>query len=226
MKKLIALIIMVLLWAENSMGQTNVFTQNFDGSWTIPSTLSPAWSGTTTADLQWHKNDYTTGWSYPTSGAYSPTGAASTTGSARFHSYGITGGLTSDFISPVIDLSSYTTGGNYLEFYHINATGTDNLKVFLSTDGGANWGSALITCGTATSWTIHTSIALSTTSANVKLKFTGTSDFGDDDIGLDQVRVYNVTSPILNVIPNALAFGYSPSGTLPRRKLMFCQEPI
>jgi hypothetical protein len=213
MKKLIALVIMVLLWEVYSYGQTNVFTQNFDGSWTIPSTLSPAWSGTTTVDLQWHKNDYTTGWSYSTGGAYSPTGAASTTGSARFHSYGINAPLTSDFITPVINLSSYTSGGNYLEFYHINATGTDNLKVYLSTDGGATWGNALITCGTATSWTIHSLIALGTTSANVKLKFTGTSDFGEDDIGLDQVRVYNVTSPMLNVIPNTLAFGYSPSGT-------------
>ncbi len=191
MKNLLVFFVVLFLWEGSSWGQTVIFSEGFDGIWTTPSTLSPAWSGTTTATLQWQKNDYTAGWSMPASGSYSPTGANSTIGSARFHSYGISSGLSADFITPAINMSSYTSGTNYLEFYHINASGTDNLNVYLSTDGGTTWGSALITCGTASSWTLHTAIALSTTSSAVKLKFTGTSDYGNDDIGLDQVKVYN-----------------------------------
>ena len=37
-------------------GQT-IYSENFDGTWTLPSTLSPAWGGTTTpADNVWHKS--------------------------------------------------------------------------------------------------------------------------------------------------------------------------
>ena len=200
----------ILLWAGNSTGQTTVFFEGFNGAWTVPNTLNPPWSGTTTANLQWHKNDYTTGWSFTSSGAYSPTGANGTTGSARFHSYGISGGLTSDFITPTIDLSAYTSGTNYLEFYHINATGTDVVNVYLSTNGGVTWGSALITCGVSATWALHTGIVLGTSSANVQIKFTGVSDYGNDDIGIDEVKIYNYdpTAPNLTVVPNSLPFGY------------------
>ncbi|MCX6277643.1 MAG: GEVED domain-containing protein [Bacteroidetes bacterium] len=214
MRKLLTIFIGLLFCAGSSWAQTNVFTQNFDGAWTIPSTLSPVWSGTTTTSLSWHKNNYTTGWPNGNAGSYSPAGAVSSSGSARFNTYGIGSGTTSDFITPVINLSTYTSGTNYLEFYHINPSGTDNLKVYLSSNGGATWGSALITCGVSSSWALHTAIVLGTTSATVKLKFTGTSDYGYDDIGLDQVRVYNFsTDPQLIVTPSSLAFGNVILGT-------------
>jgi hypothetical protein len=213
MKKIFTYLMILVLSVGFSAAQTDVFTQNFDGTWTVPSTLSPAWSGTTTATLQWHKNDYTTGWTYPTGGAYTPTGAVSTTGSARFHAYGITSPQTGDLITPTIDLSSYSAGTNNLEFYYINPTGTDHLNVYISTDNGVTWSASQLTCNVAATWTLQTMV-LGTSSSTVQIKFTATSDYGDDDIGVDQVRVYNFnpTVPYFTIAPGSLNLGYTVSG--------------
>jgi hypothetical protein len=214
MKKIFTIVVALMLFGFGSMAQTTIYSETFEGSWTVPSTLAPAWSGTTATSTQWHRNDYVTGWSYSTSGGYTPAGAASTSYSARFHSYGINSSQTSDLISPVINLSAYSTGTNYLEFYHINLTGSDNLKVYVSTDGGTTWSTSLLTCNPETTWTMHT-VTLATSSANFMVKFTATSDYGDDDIGIDQVRVYNYTpvTPYLSTNPSTMPFGYYASGT-------------
>ena len=78
--------VLVALFCFSFMQGQTIFSQNFDGAWTLPSTLTPAWSGTSTGDLAWHKTGFTTGWS-STGGAYSPLGANLTSASARFHSY-------------------------------------------------------------------------------------------------------------------------------------------
>jgi len=194
-------LIIVFGAATNVYGQTQLFSENFDGTWTIPSTLSPAWSGTTTTNTAWHKNSYTTGWRYTTGGAYSPGGANSTTNSARFHSYGINSGVTSDFITPVLDFS-VSSETKTLSFYYINASGTDNLKVYLSTDGGANYGSSLLTVGVSSSWTLKTVDLGTSTSNNVKIKLTGTSDYGNDDIGIDQVLITYPQAGLPGVVTN------------------------
>ncbi|KAF0196253.1 MAG: Uncharacterized protein FD166_2555 [Bacteroidetes bacterium] len=188
MKKLLLAVFAMVLWAGSSWGQSTIFTQNFDGAWTNPASLSPAWSGTSTpANNEWHMNTYTTGWS-GTSGAYTPTGASSTTQSARFHSYDATSGSTGDFITPTIDFSGYT---NYkrLTFFHINTSGTDVVNVFLSTDNGTTWGSSLVSIGTSSVWTQFFVSLGNTTSNQVKVRFTATSDFGTTDIGIDQVLI-------------------------------------
>lgn len=192
MKNFFFFCIFLLLTGITLFGQTTVFTQNFDGAWTLPTTLSPAWSGTSTfADCIWHRCDYTTGWS-GTGGAYTPPGANSTPFSARFHTYNSANNRTGDLISPTIDLSGYTAGVNKLDFYYINKDGIDKLRVYLSIDNGATWSASLLpTLTTATVWTKYT-FTLGTTSATTKIRFTATSDFMNTDIGIDEVKVYNM----------------------------------
>jgi hypothetical protein len=182
-------------FSQNSFAQT-MFSENFDGAWTIPSTLSPAWSGVGTGNLEWHRNDYTTGWT-STSGSYSPTGALSTTNSARFHTYDATSGTSGSIVTPVYDFSGYANS-KLLYFYHINTTGTDVVKVYLSVDGGATYGSALATIGVSAAWTQYMVNLGTTTSSTVTIKFEATSDFGTTDIGIDQMSIVNI--PIVPLV--------------------------
>jgi hypothetical protein len=179
---------------------TDIFTENFEGAWTTPTTLTTGsfgtWSGTSLpAANEWHRNDHQGGWA-SLSGAYSPTGANSTTYSARFHSWGATNGTTGDFITPNIDFSSYSNTKK-LEFYYINTSGTDVLNIYLSTDGGTNWSSSLQQLTTATVWTQYTIVLGTSTATQCKVRFTATSDFGTTDIGVDQVRIYDINAPTM-----------------------------
>jgi len=198
-----------ILVSATGIGQV-IFTQNFDAAWTIPSSLSPAWSGTATPpDNQWQRDDYTTGWATAT-GAYTPAGANSTLHSARFHSYDASTGTTGDFISPVINLSAYTAGLVKIDFYHINATGTDVLNIYASNDNGTTWSTALRpSIGIDAAWVKYT-VTLPGNSATTKIKFTATSDYGADDIGLDEVLVYSPVAgnaPPINFTATAVTQG-------------------
>ena len=189
MKKLFVFMI-ALVFGTFAWGQT-IFTQNFESVWTLPTTLVPAWSGTTTpGDNVWHQNAFTTGWT-STFGAYAPTGANTTLASARFHTYDVAAGGTGDLTTPTIDLSAYTAGTVKLDFYQINTSGTDVLNVFVSNDNGATWSTALAPSpmGVAAVWTLR-SITLPGNSATTKIKFTATSDWGTTDIGIDEIKVY------------------------------------
>jgi len=178
---------------------TGIMFEPFEGTWTIPSTLTTtppggAWSsGSTAASNEWHRNDFTDGWTYPTSGSPAASGANGTTYYSRFHSYGISSG-TGDLITPAMNFST-VSGNKYCEFYYINPTGSDVVNVYLSTDGGSTWGSSLLSVGTAATWTKYTAALGSSNATSVKIKFTATSDYGDDDIGVDEVRVYASTNP-------------------------------
>ena len=188
MKRTLLLICICLLAGYSGFSQT-IFSENFQSAWTLPSTLVPAWSGSADPN-SWHMNSYGTGWPYTTTGGYTPTGANGTTQSARFNTYGIAAGGTGDFISPTINLSAYSAGTVYLKFYHINPTGTDVLNVYVSDDNGTTWSSALSPSpiGVDAAWALK-AINLPGNSATTKIKFTGTSDFGNDDFGIDELRV-------------------------------------
>jgi hypothetical protein len=153
------------------------------------------WSGTLTSDTAWHRYDYTIGWS-SAAGAYTPAGALGTLYSARFHTYDAPAGTFGDFITPNIDFSAQT-GTKRLSFYYINPTGTtipgDSLSIYMSTDGGSTWGSRLFALRTATLWTQFFVNLGTTTSSTVKIKFLAGSDYGADDIGLDEVSISTVT---------------------------------
>ncbi len=195
MKKFLLFLMTALFTSGFLVGQT-MFTENFDGVWTTPPTLSPAWSGIGTGNQEWHRNDYTTGWT-GTSGAYTPTGAQSTTYSARFHTYDVSSGLTGSIITPVYSFSGYANS-KILYFYHINTSGTDVVRVYLSVDGGATYGAALATIGVSAAWTQYNVNLGTTSSTTVTIKFEATSDYGVTDIGIDQMSIVNV--PIVPLV--------------------------
>ncbi|MDO9512912.1 MAG: BNR-repeat neuraminidase N-terminal domain-containing protein [Bacteroidales bacterium] len=202
MKKFL-LITICLLYGYAGFSQT-IFTESFESVWTLPPTLTPVWSGTTTpADNIWHKSSYTTGWT-STSGSYTPAGANSTSASARWHTYDALSGSSGDLISPTIDLSTYTAGSVALNFYHINTSGTDVLNVFVSNDNGSTWSTALAPSpiGISATWTLKT-ITLPGNSATTKIKFTATGDYGTTDIGIDEIKVF------IPVTPNAPPTSFS-----------------
>jgi hypothetical protein len=90
-----------------------------------------------------------------------------------------------------IDLS--TTSPVSLGFNYQNETGTDKLEVLLSTDGGVTFGPVLETYTTG-SWVAKTLNLGVVASATSVIRFKATSDFGNDDIGIDNVTVQNCTS--------------------------------
>lgn len=186
-----------------------LFSESFDGAWTIPSSLSPAWSSAGTGNNQWQKNDFTTGWTNTASGAYSPNGIGGSCGnllgSARFHSYAASNNSTGDIISPTINFS--TAGTKTLLFWMINTSGTDKVDVSLSTDNGTTFGASLGTYTIYASWT-PIAVSLGTSTSNqCKIRFRATSDFGTTDIGIDRVTVINGAVPLAGTytINNTLA---------------------
>lgn len=121
-------------------------------------------------------------WNYYATGA---TGAG-----LRFNSYSNSNGLTNMLKTPVLDVTEVMNP--MLSFNYKNPTGGD-FSVFVSTDGGATYTTALATGLTGVSdWTLM-EIALDNLAATdqVVIVFAGTSNWGNGDayIYLDDVRV-------------------------------------
>ena len=105
--------------------------------------------------------------------------------SARFHTY-YAPSASQGFLDLNINLS--TAGNKSLSYYYLNTDGSDQLQVFLSTDGGSSF-TLLNTTALASAWTKYVVSLGSTTTTNAVIRFAATSDFGYTDIGLDQVAV-------------------------------------
>ncbi|MBF9236368.1 T9SS type A sorting domain-containing protein [Hymenobacter sp. BT683] len=154
-------------------------------------------------DNSWRREDdgfASAGWRYadnesPTTNFPTPpyvTRASTGAHSARFHTFGSAAGQQGK-----LDLFVNMTGAGSttLSFDYINPSGTDKLDVFLSTDGGNTFGATpILTATTNTTFTTKT-VAIASTSATTVIRFQATSDFGDDDIGMDnlQLRVLTAT---------------------------------
>ncbi|MCK9617516.1 MAG: hypothetical protein M0R21_06730 [Lentimicrobiaceae bacterium] len=171
------------------------YLETFDGMWTSPVPNS-CWISDViaTSNIAWHRNDYTSNWTYPTGGSPIETGANGTPNYARFHSYGLNSDLNSYMQTGVINLSSYSASDAVnLKFYYINLTGTDQLDVYFSADGGSTWSASMepgpfVTSETWTEMTIPVDLSVYNT-ANFMVRFLATSDYGDDDIGIDEISV-------------------------------------
>jgi PKD repeat protein len=146
----------------------------------------PFWVGSpTSGNTSWRQDNTTTavsGWG-GTFGGYTPTGSVGAR-SARFHSYNASSGTvgTLDFF---VNLSA--AGPKQLAFDHINPTGTDALLVQVSENGGASF-TDLATYGAQATWATRTFV-LNSTSATTVIRFKATSDFGNDDIGIDNLSL-------------------------------------
>ena len=98
-----------------------------------------------TGNNSWRREDDGTvaGWS-SNSGTYTPAGSPLGSGtslhSARFHSYNATRGLRGS-LDLYVNMAG-TSGTPTLTFDYINTSGTDSLKVFVSTNGGTSFGAA------------------------------------------------------------------------------------
>jgi len=179
----------------SAQAQTVIQSETFDLAWTSPTPTGWTSNRAATNANAWHRNDFLTNWTFNTIGSPAGTGATSTTYYARFHSYGITNGTASTLISPTWNLSAEVANIVQLKFYYINPTGTDNLVVALSANGGTTYTNVGSTLTTAGAWTLQTiSVAATYLTANFKIRFTATSDYGNDDIGVDQVQIVSTST--------------------------------
>lgn len=160
--------------ATITVTETSPFMEDFN---TLTAGIPNCWDntdGTTTSS--------TSKWSYYATGA---SGAC-----VRFNSYFNSNGNTNMLKTPVLDITQLTNP--CVTFNYKNPTGGD-FSVFVSTDGGATYPTALATGLTdMTDWSSLT-LMLSGLDAtdNVVIVFQGTSNYGDGDayIYLDDVTV-------------------------------------
>ncbi|MBK6408756.1 MAG: fibronectin type III domain-containing protein [Flavobacteriales bacterium] len=167
------------------------YVQNFEawvnacGTTDIP---GASWKNTpATGNNSWRRNDLgaSAGWSYLPGGAYSPT-FSSGAYSAAFHTYGAPG-ASQGSLDLYLDMSA-GSGTDVLSFDHINPTGTDVLDVSYSTNGGTSFTALGTPLGAVASWTPH-EFTINSTSATTIIRFKCTSDFGNDDIGVDNLSL-------------------------------------
>jgi hypothetical protein len=115
--------------------------------------------------------------------------------SARFHTWGATAN-TAGALDLLVNLSA--AGNKELSFDYINPTGSDVLSVFLSNDGGVTF--SLLTTLTTSGTFGGQTIALNSSSPTAVIRFRALSDFGDDDMGMDNLRVQAVACPAVTAL--------------------------
>ncbi|MES2386861.1 MAG: hypothetical protein V4543_02570, partial [Bacteroidota bacterium] len=188
------------------------FTESFENAWTgicaVRESPGMAWRQTapnfsSDADASWRRDDdgASAGWNNPVDGGpYSPSASAGSH-SARFHTTWASTPYTAS-----LDLYLNFTGANVrtLSFDWINASGTDHLDVTVSTDGGAtfaNPASGAVRLNTSATWANKTVVLSGYNAASFLIRFKATTDFGDNDIGLDNISV--TESPACASLPSA-----------------------
>ena len=162
-------------------------------------------------DDSWRRDDQgdDASWAGPAGGTYSP---VSTDGghSARFHSYIASPGSTGN-MDLYIDLS--TPGTKQISFDYHNSAGADNLQVQLSEDGGATF-NTLLTVGAPGDFWSPQMVTTTSVAANAIIRFLGTSDDGNSDIGVDSLAIWVLPAcsgtPVAGVISASTVSGCSP----------------
>jgi len=180
------------------------YVQNFETTWlSVAGTRdAPAanWRNTpTTGDNSFRRDEdgASANWRFladdidPTLHVYD-TRFSSGAHSARFHSYGSAAGLQGK-LDMYVNMSA--VGNKTLSFDYINPTGTDKLEVLVSTDGGTTFNATPILTATTNATFTAKTVTVNSTSATTVIRFQATSDFGNDDLGFDnvQLRVISAT---------------------------------
>lgn len=183
----------IIITLQTSLSQAQLFTQNFDGAWPPvgpPAVSNPVGTGITDEGLtRWYRGDTITVTNGGNTGV-NP-GRGGTGFAACFNTYDIASGGKADMIFHDIDLSSISPFA-VLKFWLMNKSGTDVLRVFArnGTDPWTQVGSA--TYGVNVNFTEIT-IALNAFSGagftTVDIRFEGTSDYGADNIAIDDVSI-------------------------------------
>ena len=169
-------------------------------------TLNGTSSGVVNTVLSQNFNGGTwpTGWSRTVNGGFNPgdfrtssefvsvgntwAGNGYTGFCSYFYSNSISGGTSGDMITPAIDLSAYTSSS--MTFWIYNSAGTDALNVYANNNGGA-YGlvGTYSTYGSWTQITVNLNAYVGAGFNTVRIKFTGTSDGGSSNIGVDDIAV-------------------------------------
>ncbi len=193
------------------------YLENFDNTWqnrcdnrNVP--VSANWSSNpSTGNPSWRRQDdgVSAVWSSATTGTVAPlTGA----GCADFHSY-FAASAAKGSLDLYVDMN--TTNNYTLSFYQFNNTGTDSLEVFLSTNGGSTFTKQGGYKTTGTTWTKRTINLGPVASPTCVVRFTATSDFGNDDIAIDSLQIkVGCTVPTVSVVSTSSAVCAGSSSTL------------
>ncbi|MFC7666206.1 hypothetical protein ACFQT0_01230 [Hymenobacter humi] len=182
------------------------YTESFEGPWvnglSTRDLPTANWRNTpATGDDSWRREDdgfASGGWQYQPNESPTPDFPTppyvirSSVGahSARFHTFGAEKGLQGK-LDLYLNMSG--TGNKVLSFDYINPSGQDSLVVRVSTDGGATFGKSVLKALNNSTFTNKT-VSIASSSATTVVRFLATSDFGDDDIGIDNVQVRVVTA--------------------------------
>jgi|GEM_PF-1272708 uncharacterized protein (TIGR02145 family) len=201
----------ITITASNQTFASLPFNEGFENTWInkdntrdVPSVYwknNPA-----TGSNSWSRDDdgVARGAWTSNNGMYTPSGANGSSHSARFNSYNAPNNYMGT-LDLHIDFSTLS-GEKKLKFAHINPNGADFLEVFVSTDGGSSFGSALATIYSEANWTDHL-LSIGAGSQNqVVIRFRATSDFGNSDIGIDDVAIGLFTSVESNGLNNTEVF--------------------
>ena len=162
---------MLIPWQLNAQILLN---ENFD---TLESGVPTGWVAEGTYSNSWQstKGSYTSGWenSY---GVY-------------FNCYSASTGLTAILKTPVIDLSSSTK--DMILSFNLYDADEDDIKVYLSKDGGATYeGTLLLECPKVSGWqTIEIPLAAYKAEQKVSIVWHGTSSYGYSRPTLDNVMI-------------------------------------
>ena len=165
-----------------------------------------------TGNSSWRREDdgagsNTGGWTSPTSGTYSPASSAGSH-SARFHSYYASSSSTG---SLDLYVNFGTAGTKNISYSYINPTGSDVIVCQISTDGGTTFTTLDAPPAVASAWTTRTTSTTAVSSTAI-LRFRTTSDFGDDDIGLDNINVALLPACTAPSAPTAASYITTPTG--------------
>ena len=186
-----------------TVNNTTAYNQDFEATWLSQCGTKDApgvnWRNTpTTGDNSWRREDdgVSANWT-STSGGYTPAGSplgGTSAHSARFHTYD-----TPEQGTGLLDLyvnMAGTLGTPTLSFDHINISGSDSLKVYVSTNGGGTFTAAPVAAfTTASTWTRRT-VALPTgLTATTIIRLRASSDYGFSDMGVDNVSVTYISCP-------------------------------
>ncbi len=183
----------IIITLQTSLSQAQLFSQNFDGAWPPvgpPAVSNPVGTGITDEGLtRWYRGDTITVTNGGNTGI-NP-GRGGTGFAACFNTFDIASGGKADLIFNDIDLSAITPFA-VLKFWLINKSGTDVLRVFArnGTDpwtqvGNTSYGVNI----NFTEVTIPLNAFSGTGFTAVDIRFEGTSDYGSDNIAIDDVSI-------------------------------------
>ena len=168
------------------------FAESFEGPWLSVAAVRDAptisWRNTpATGNSSWRREDDGASANWQTTLGGPPQGGTLGAHSARFHSYDAPAGTTGA-LDLYVNLSA--AGAKALSFDYYNPDGTDRLDVLVSTDGGATFGTPVLTVVNSPNGTVLSpTVSIASTSATTVIRFRATSDFGNTDIAIDNLRL-------------------------------------